>query len=249
MTRFFLIFCLIGFFVFPFTAAQADLSEPLTINLAEDHVDITTGFDGAHLVLFGTKEAQGELTIVLRGPKKDAIVRQKNNLFGVWMNTESITFPDVPSYYDYAVEEELDDRNGALLQEMKVGLDPSFFAYEGKESAEDVDHFRQALLRNKQEQKFYPLEAKAIQLLNENLFKVEFYLPASVPKGDYVVHAYLMRSGKLLNEKQVSLHVKQVGLSSKVNKFAYGHSFAYGILCVMLALLSGWGINMLRRGF
>lgn len=249
MTRLFLMFLFVCLFVFPFKIAQADLSEPLTINLADDHVDITTGFDGAHLVLFGTKEEHGELAIVLRGPAKDAIVRQKNNLFGVWMNTESITFSKVPSYYDFAVEEGLDDLNATLLQEMKVGFDPSFFAYEGKESAEDLTHFRQALLRNKQAQQFYPLEAKKIELLNESLFKVEFYLPASVPKGDYVVYAYLMHDGKLLNEKQLSLHVKQVGLSSKVNKFAYGHSFAYGILCVMLALLSGWGINMLRRGF
>ncbi len=251
----FVFLLLVGCFVFsPAFKAEAknrDLA-PLTIDLAEDFVNITTGFDGAHLVLFGTRHGKGDLAVVIRGPEKTAVVRQKNKVFGVWMNTESFKFRDVPSYYDYGLSpvdgEKVGEKNAPLMKTHKVGIDPEFFEFKHPDAA-GLSDFQAALLRTKQADGAYPRAAKVIHFLNDDLFRVEFYLPASVPKGEYTVTTYLMNNGRMVDQQKNILNVKQIGFSSTVNKVAYDYSFAYGCLCVLLALFSGWGINALRRGF
>ncbi len=212
----------------------------LSIDLAEDHVDITTGFNGARLVLFGMKKKDGDLAIVLKGPDKDMVVRRKSQLFGVWMNTESVTFRDVPSYYDLALstgERRLADP--ALLKQMGVGLETLDFKNKGREKQDTVQRFKEALIRNKQGQGHFPLDSRDIYFLNDDFFRTNFYLPRDVPTGDYTIETFLFKDGVLLDRRDISLRVAQVGMGARVRRFAYQHEVVYGLMAVMLAVMSG----------
>ena len=52
----------------------------LTIDLAEKSVNITTGFTGASLSLFGVKEQTGDIAIVIQGPERRMVVRRKDQV-------------------------------------------------------------------------------------------------------------------------------------------------------------------------
>ncbi len=56
-----------------FLVAPCFAQEPgqgLTVDLASDHVDITTGFNGTGLELFGVKPEGGDIAVVVSGPKR-----------------------------------------------------------------------------------------------------------------------------------------------------------------------------------
>ncbi len=67
---------------------------------------ITADFDGADLTIFGSarripirrSSAQGryDIIVVLEGPARPATVRRKDRVLGVWVNTQSETFINVP---------------------------------------------------------------------------------------------------------------------------------------------------------
>src|SRR5690606_4975942 len=104
--------------------AGAASAAPLEIDLASDHVDITTGFTGADVVVYGLKERPGgEVAITISGPERTMVVRRKAEVMGAYINRQSVEFRRVPSYYDYALTAPSPDlAEEALLDANVIGL-------------------------------------------------------------------------------------------------------------------------------
>src|SRR5688500_8203071 len=149
--------------------AAPQAGRALTVDLAERNVDITTGFDGAELVLFGVKQQPGDIAVVIKRPTHKMVERHKRPVMGAWMNRESAAFANVPVYYDLAVSR-AEDRLAPedLRRDNEIGLDSLQFIYLGAEDSALAERFREALIRNKQAQGHFPLEPKKIQFLNNN---------------------------------------------------------------------------------
>ncbi|MFK7839070.1 MAG: TIGR02186 family protein [Bdellovibrionales bacterium] len=245
MTRFFLFFIA----VFAFLNIADVHARSLTIDLAQDHVDITTGFDGSYLTLFGVKEEKGDVAVVMKGPKKDVVVRQKASLFGVWMNRHFLVYGDVPSFYDFALSDKAENLlEPPLLKEYGIGLGSLKFAPDSNDYKEaEINAFNKALVRNKQAEKLFPVVAKDIVFISDNFFKTEFYLPSNVPTGTYTVETFLINNGRLVEKRETQVKVAQVGFNSGVNKFAHSFSLAYGFVIVLIAVIAGWLSNAVRQ--
>ena len=219
----------------------------VTVDLAVDHVDITTGFNGAHLTLYGVKNKPGNIAVAIKGPQRDMIVRKKQKVFGVWTNVNYRRFENMPSYYDYAFE---DPEQPPASKEVMTALGLGAGAIKGRAEKEDdkyLEQFQDALVRNKQAEKRFPAEPATITYLDDNFFKASFYVPASVPTGDYTVETFLFQNGGLQEIKTARLTVAQVGTSAAVYDFSKKHSFFYGLFCVIFAMSAGWVSNALRR--
>lgn len=220
----------------------------LAVNLAEDHVDITTGFNGAHLVLFGTKGKKGDIAVVLRGPKRDAVVRRKSNIFGAWVNKSWIRFKDVPELYKVALSgKEQDLLPPDILKEEKIGLTSLRFdpAREGID-ADKLKLFQDALIRNRQADGLFPTEPSKVKMINDQFFKVEFYITANVPTGDYVIETYLIENQKIVDKELLNLRIAQIGFGAMIYKFAHSYYFSYAILTLLIAAFAGWLSNAVR---
>jgi len=227
-------------------SAQAQALEPLSIELSSDHVDITTGFTGGSVVLFGTKSWSGDMVIELEGPRKDVVVRKKDNVFGAWVNRSWMTFKDIPVYYDLAYNAQGDDAYVAI----GAGVNSFDFFATRNEKTKDTKRwklYRQAYIVERQNQGFYPLERKKISFLDDNFFRVDMHLPANVPKGLYTVRALLVRGDKVVHRVEKTFKVGQVGFSAKVYSFAQKESFAYAALVIFIAVVSGWVSNKVAR--
>ena len=221
----------------------------LTVDLAQDHVDITTGFDGAQLSLFGVKKHGGQVAIVVKGPSRDALVRKKSSVGGIWMNRSSLRFKDVPQFYDFALsdaEENIltdDLRRDAGIGFASLKFDPVKNGYE----EEERKAFQRALVRNRQVAGLFPLEAKDIIFLSDTFFKTEFYVPPNVPMGQYVIETFLISKGRIVDKRTTNVRVAQVGFSSIIYRIANSHSLAYAVGIVLLAVLAGWLSNAVRK--
>lgn len=223
----------------------------LQLELAEDRVDITTGFNGTKVILFGTsQDADANLIITLKGPEHTIVVRQKKRVLGAWMNRDDVEFRRVPSYYDYATTftaSELSDHTD-FIKANHIGVDHLDFYSEDESNDEMEATFRDALIRQMQEKGFYALKSHPLQFIDANLFKASFDLPPGVPTGIYQVEAMLVKGQDIVARETRKLQVGQVGFNAQVYIFAQDHSFFYGVFAVILAIASGWSaFTFLRR--
>ncbi len=220
----------------------------LTVDLAERHIDITTGFNGARLSVFGVREQAGDIAVVVRGPEREMVVRRKDPVMGVWLNRKSVTFDDVPVYYDFALSRpESRLASPATLEAKGIGFDSLHFVAPGWEDEETLGRFREALIRNKQTEGHFPLNQKNITFLSENFFRTEFYFPADVPTGNYTITTYLFRDGEIIDSHKTQLRVAQVGFSARVLQFAYNQGLAYGLTAVFMAVMAGLAAHTFLR--
>lgn len=243
--RIFLIFMVL--LIIPAMAqAQGKL---LAVDLAKDHVDITTGFTGAHISLFGVQEQDGHIAIIIRGPKHRMVVRRKENVFGVWMNRAGMGFEDVPVYYDYALSADEEEIASASVRKANfIGVDTLRFAPDDDKSNEEtVQAFQEALIRNKQMERLFPVQPQRVDYIDDRFFRASFYIPANVPTGMYTVETFLLQKGKVKAVQTTELKVAQVGKSADIYNFARSWSFTYGVLCVIFAMGVGWLSNSIRR--
>lgn len=233
----------------PMAANAVVLSnEDLTIDLSEAQISITTGFNGYDLSVFGMKRGEGDIAIAIFGPPRSMVVRRKDAVMGVWMNRESVSFSDVPVYYDVALSKpEFQLASATERMSNQIGLDGLRFQSYGSKSAETSRRFREALIRNKQIQGHFPLETKKIIFLNDDFFRADFNVPADVPTGAYIVKSFLLYDGVIKEIEEKKLIVGQVGLSARIYKFAHDYPFFYGLSAVCIALLSGFLAYVLLR--
>ena len=240
MARFWVVFMIVVLCAFG-ARAQFMAESPLAIDLAQDHVDITLGFNGADLVLFGTRKREGDVAVVIRGPEVPAVVRRKGQVFGVWMNTRAVTFRNVPAYYDLALSRnEVEIDAPQALRDNRIGLNTLDFRPDTRQDKEIVDAFQEALIRNRQVQGYFPLEPRRINFMSSDFFRADFWVPPNVPTGDYIVQTYLINDGEILDRRETRLRVAQVGFNAQVFAFARQHGFLYGVMAVLLAITAGW---------
>jgi uncharacterized protein (TIGR02186 family) len=245
-----LIICRVYLFtiVMVFCAAGGAAARDMTIDLARDSVDITTGFTGGELVVFGTKRAPGDLAIVIRGPQRKMVVRRKEQVLGMWMNRASVEFMDVPSYYDFALSvPESALAPAAILKENDIGLNAFEFQPTEEDNALEIRRFKEALIWNKIAQGLYPDKPGTIVYLSDDFFRVNFHVPSNVPQGDYTITAYLFNNGEIVHREKADLRVGQTGFAADLYNFAHTRSVLYGLMAVFLAVSAGWSANVFLR--
>lgn len=207
-------------------------AEPILVDLAQDTVDITTGFNGADIVVYGIKNPDETVAVTVEGPLKNMTVRQKSKAWGIWMNNKKHTFLSVPGYYNYAV-----------FGEPEQAFAPLTYVFKGKNNDagnESKDIFKKALLRNKIRQGLFFDQPGDIALISSTFFKTQFHLPSNVPTGLYTVRTYDTTNGTSEPVHETRLNVSQIGVSAWVNQFSKTYALIYGILCVVFAIVAGW---------
>jgi len=241
---------IISMMVFAYIVYLPALHAALDIDISEPKLQITTGFTGDQLTLFGTAFPKGDVVILVKGPKKDTTIRRKANIFGLWLHGRSMTFRDVWGYYNVASSKPIDDiASSDVIEHHKMGLNSLDFIPEDlDEKKTQVNRFTEALIQSKQLQGLYALTPNAVDFLNDNLFKTKIEMPANVPLGDYEIQAFLFQDGQLIDQEVHPFHIEQVGFAAIIHDFAYDYPFYYGVSVILLALLSSFmAVLLLRR--
>ena len=89
-----------------FTASPAR-AERLIVSVSNHRVTVTPNYSGEELVLFGSVEKDAstpatrtsyDLVVTVSGPRADMVTRRKERKLGIWINTDSRQFLEVPTY-------------------------------------------------------------------------------------------------------------------------------------------------------
>ncbi len=229
-------------------AATAPLvmAKPLVADLSSQEIGITADFSGTELLLFGAVEGEGDIAVVVRGPKRREVVRRKGRVIGVWINTDSLAFENVPAFYWIATTRPLEEiAPPAELARLELGEGRLRIAARG--AAERVRRFRDALLRNKRRLGLYGGAPGRVAIVEGRLFRTTVTFPATVPTGRYTVEVYLFRAGRLIGATTKPLTVRKAGIEAEIFDFAHQHAAWYGIIAIVIALMAGWGAGMVFR--
>lgn len=219
-------------------------AEPLIADLSDSVVRITAGFTGTKVLLFGAKEAAGQVVVVVEGPRHPLNVRRKDRIAGIWVNRAEVRFEEVPSFYQVLssapLEEWLPLRTRNTYQ---IGVEYLKMVPEGDAGPAETARFRDALIRNMQRIGRYGVLDGKVTVLSDQLFRADLYLPANLPTGFYKIEVMLVRDGDVKSIQSTPLLVTKSGIGAEVYDMAYSYPALYGILAIVIAIVAGLGAN------
>ena len=229
-----------------FTALPAQGA--MRVDVSESTIQVTTGFNGTSITVFGTQEGQGDVILVIEGPNKDFTVRKKGRTLGLWTNVDSREFKDAPGYYEVAASNALPMiAPPEILATHHIGIDNLPILDKRKSTSVRTQAFRDAFIEGQKANRLYVTDTRPLTYISPQLFKARFTLPAQVPSGRYDVFAYLFQNGQLMQTDQARFDVRPVGTSADMRRFAHENSFFYGLTAILLAVFAGWLATVLLK--
>jgi uncharacterized protein (TIGR02186 family) len=224
-------------------------AEGLVADLTSHLIAITTGFTGASVVLFGATDGPGDVIVAVRGPEREITVRRKSRVAGVWVNTQQVTFDNLPSFYAVAASRPIADiLSPAAATFYRLGIANLKLAASTPAPSVVVDAFRTALERTQQEAGLYVERMGKVDFLGERLFRTTITFPANVPTGTYLVEVFLVRDKDIVSGQTTPLVVSKVGVDAAVFEFSTRQPGFYGAIAVVTAVVAGWLASLPFRG-
>jgi uncharacterized protein (TIGR02186 family) len=234
----------------PLALAQA---QPVLVpDVSQREVEIRYSFSGAELLLFGAIVYPGgraptegaDIAVVLKGPMEPIVVREKQQVLGIWMNVGRTRFRSAPSFYAVAssrpLRQIIDERTAAIYE---LGLDNLQLSPGGGTSAEEQRWFEQGLIDLRRRGQLYLEEPRGVEITGGVLYRARINIPARVPVGNYTAETFLIRDGRVIAGAVREIRIEKFGFERLVAQAAERWAFAYGIVAVMVSLLLGWGAN------
>lgn len=237
---------------------QAPL-ENIQIGLSTNRVVITSDFAGTDLTIFGAldnidpltaRQGRYDIVVVLEGPPRSVVVRKKSRILGMWINTQSETFVNVPASHSLATSRALQDITApATYRQMALGagnINISPLNADGDPAT--IEEFTAALRERKRAADLYSERIGGVQFLSQNLFRATLRLAPSVPVGTHRARAFLFKNGVFIRENSAQLAIVKSGLEQRISRAAHDQSLLYGLFAIFLAMATGWlGRVIFRR--
>jgi len=226
-------------------------AERLVSMVSRDEVAITSSFAGETLTIFGNIEpdvgaterfVEGPYQIIMTvtGPLQDRVARHSQPVFGVWMNTEQAVFRSFPSYYHVLSSAPLADiTTQDTLDELAITPEDQAAQTAQGPTLQGV-RLGGELIRLMTEDQHIAVNPTGVVFRSGTLYAAQVTLPSDVPPGPYLAHTYLFKNGALIAERTEGFTVRKIGFERFLGQSATEFPLLYGIVCVALALFTGW---------
>ena len=232
---------------------QPGAKESVQADVSARNVAVTSSFNGTEIVIFGAvdnsqqpsaESGYYDVVIVVEGVPGRIVVRRKNNVAGLWLNTASVAFDNVPSYYAIASTRPVDEIASEEFRALHgIGMSHVKFqpAFNQKHplSTEDLKTYREAVIRLKRKEGLYLDDQYGVGFVGRSLFRASIVLPANVTVGPFVTNVMLFREEQLLSRYTVRLNLEREGLERHLHAFAFRWPMLYGLMTVAIAVAAG----------
>jgi uncharacterized protein (TIGR02186 family) len=179
--------------------------------------------------------------VVLKGPTQSIKLREKNKVFGIWINTESADFRSAPSFYALSssrpVPEIVDERTAAIYE---LGLDWLQLSPIGAIDPDEQARFSSGLVDLRRGSGLYKEDPRGVTISEQVLYQARISLPSSVQAGTYTAETFAVYDGQVIASATAQVNIRKVGFERFVADFAQDLSFFYGLIVVIVSITMGW---------
>jgi uncharacterized protein (TIGR02186 family) len=230
------------FFILFLLIPHPGIAAPLVGDLSNYRIDMDSSFNGTRIFLFGARNDNGDIVVVVRGPQKDYIVRKKEQIAGLWVNRQRMRFWDVPDFYAVASSRKLSDIvQAGTFRRLGIGENNVLAPPADPAQQAAFSEFADAFLRYQHGRRLYLGEPETVSFMGETLFKTTIEFPDDIPPGDYTAEIYLISEGDVMGMQSTPIRVVKTGLDAFLYAYAHDHPAMYGLSAIILALGVGWG--------
>lgn len=228
----------------------------LLADLSEPEVQISYSFEGAELLVYGAIQyppgrepaADPRIAVVARGPLQEVVVRQKERVGGIWLNTRSVRFNTAPAFLAVAtsrpVAELVDSRTADLWE---LGLDNIQLSPDTAQDPAATRAFVQGLLDERRRAGLYREESRGVTISAGVLYRARIIIPSVAPTGAYEVLVHLIEDGRVVATAPGGFEVRKVGFEARISRWADRNRFAYGLATIAMAGFAGWAASLIGR--
>ncbi len=222
------------------------------LQLVPNEVEIGAFFDGAQVKLQGAIPAGAAAVVEVLGSTATEKLLRKGRRGGLWMSVGEIKVENVPSLYILQSSSPEIPTLTATATPWGVAALQKVVKLSGSLEASEQGKFFQEFLELKKHEQVYRVSPGALKLSpapdGGSLVKGAIALPAKVPAGNYRVRLSAVLHGSLLSQRDAPLEVKMVGFPAMLMKLAYQQGALYGILAVVIAIVTGFIMGILFKG-
>ena len=226
-------------------------AERLVSQVSNDTVEITSSFDGERMTFFGSiapdagseqKFVEGpfHVVIVVLGPTQNRVARQKTHNFGIWLNTDQVEFENFPSYFHVLSSGRLTDITDVTTLTTNSILPEAHTLVGNGNDWWKAAVFGRQLVRLMSEEGLFGMQENGVNFLSDTFYSARLTLPSNAPPGPYIALTYVFKDGEIIARKSEGFAVRKIGFERFIALSAVQQPLAYGIVCVILALFTGW---------
>lgn len=232
--------------LFALTGARDPILVP---EVSQHEIQVRQGFTGTELLLFGailtpdgTRAGQDyDIVVVLKGPTRSIILREKQRIAGIWVNADNTEFRSAPTFFAVAssrpIKQIVDDKTAAIYELGLPWLQLSpIGAYDPTEQA----RFSAGLVDLLQREGLYKEDPRGVTVSEQVLYQARIALPSSVQTGSYTAETFAISKGRVVASAISRVEVKKLGFERATAQFAEHYGFFYGLLAVLISIGMGF---------
>ena len=237
----------------------AEAKPVLVPDVSDRQVEIVYSFTGAELLLFGAilypggrvpEERDADIVIVVKGPPQSILVREKQQIAGIWVNAARARYLSAPSFYAIAssrpISDLLDERSRAIYE---LGLDSlQLSPLSGADPATN-QRFVTGLVDLRRRAGLYYEAPGAVEITDGVLYRARIDIPARVPVGRFTAETFLIRRGHVLAAAVRDIDIRKSGFERFVARAANRRPISYGLVAILMSVFCGWAAGWAARRF
>ncbi len=224
--------------------------DPILVpEISQHEIQMRQGFKGTELLLFGailtpegTRAGQDyDIVVVLKGPTRSIVLREKQRIAGVWVNAESAEFRSAPTFFAVAssrpIDKVVDDKTAAIYE---LGLPWLQLSPIGAYDPDEQTRMSAGLVDLMQREGLYKQDFKGVSVSEQVLYQARIALPSSVQTGTYTAETFAINRGRVVASAISRVEVKKQGFERAVAQFAQHSGFLYGLIAVAISVAMGF---------
>lgn len=231
------------------TPAMAQRDPVLVPEVSQHEIRVRQGFNGTELLLYGAiLDPQGnratdpyDIVVVLKGPTKSVLLREKEKALGIWVNAGSTSFRSAPSFFAVAssrpIDKIVDERTAAIYE---LGLNYLQLSPIGAIDPAEQARFTAGLVDLRQRQGLFQEKAQGVSISGGVLYQARIAVPSNVITGRYTAETFAIAHGRVIASAIAEVEVKKTGFERLVADRAEDSSLLYGLFTVVLSVFMGW---------
>jgi uncharacterized protein (TIGR02186 family) len=232
-------------------------SEPVLVpDVSQREIEIQYSFTGADLLLFGAivypdghkPDRPADIVVVLKGPDQSILMREKQQIAGMWVNADSARFRSAPSFYAMAsshpVADIVDERTAAIYE---LGLDKLQLSPASLNDSAEIERFQAGLVDLRSRSGLYVQRPGTVEITDGVLYRARLPLSARVIVGDYTAETFLIQDGRVVAAAVRDITIRKSGFERFMAVAAQSWSLLYGLTAVALAIGMGWAAGAIAQ--